>query len=272
MNKEIAHQWGTLSEEERQRYDVLATKMQSERSHLVRQPLNVDLDSAASQCDSQDSQVSVSKQLLNPKQVGRLNQARLDASLAQVVRHSAWSHGLGISDHICALKPQHVDMSMDPASLDAQYHEYFGFDSKIVQNPPLPPFDRACTFQNGGICTQSRYFKYVSKLAAQLDAVFVAAGVIASNVLIKLTLHMRRWVSAEPPKDHLAPCWFVLGCVGRKPKFHVWLRLNDCGSGLGIKLIKGVPHVETSHRTLNQYMAKNEKLGQPPCNFGLEVP
>lgn len=276
MNKIIAAEWRSLSEEEKAPFRAKASRTQKSRAELVKTPLN----------EAEAEPEAAGGEELSVNQKNRLNQARLDGALAQVAQHPAWGHGFALSDHIAALRANLIEMDMDPAKLDEGVRQYFGYDSKILLNPQLPQFDRACMMSYGGVCSCDPNIKFINKLVEQLDEIFAVNDILATRVLLKLTLNVRRWERVhsgekellQPPAHLRKPMWFVLCCVARKPKSHVMISLR-AGSAirfpfrllLGFENVQGGPCVETSHLLFAKLLRVHLKHGQPLCHFGLKV-
>ena len=273
MNKMIAAAWRNLSEEEKGHYQSIASGIQNRRSTLAGTPLN---QAAA---EGEDSTAPLSR---NQKQ--RLNQSRLDGALAQVAHHPAWKAGPGLSDHISGLRAELVDMSMaetddrhgGSSKLEEAVQNFFAYDAKILTNPKLPPFDRACMVLHGGICASSSLFKYVSKLVEEFDSFLACKDKLSSRVLIRCDIKLRQWIpsraSRQIPEQICEPMWFALGCVGRKPKAHVLIDLvSHPYFRLSFRQVNGGPSLQTSHQLFERLLKQHQSLGQPLQHFGLQV-
>lgn len=192
---------------------------------------------AEEEADSEPAAVGISH-----AQQKRLNHARLDKSLGQVVNHPIWSHGLALSDHVAALKASYVSMDQaEQSDLKA-----FQYDSEPTPNPQLPAFRRAC-LQSGMTCASSKYLTPVKSLVGDLDTM----------------IHYNE-LQGKPLLLHLQPCghassgtWVLIGCVCRRPVVHVGTSMVCVSESrrafrppqlwLGFKLEERRPCFTTSH-------------------------
>ena len=270
LNKTVAGAWRNLSEEEKAHYRAKAIEVQGQRSVIARTPLN-----EAPPPPEEGAEAAH----LSTSQRKRLNQSRLDGALAQVAHHPAWQAGLGLSDHISGLRSSMVDLTLAEtdggaaSKLEGAIQNFFGYDQRILNNPQLPPFDRACMVPNGGVCSSSPLHPYVAKLVEQLDSFLSYIGKLSQRVVIKFTLNHSE--SAGRISDSTRPMWFALGCTARKPKAHILISLDlqRVDSCLTIHAVDGVPQLQTSHQLFHRLLWKHRSQEHLQlAHFGLEVP
>ena len=247
-NQRVAEQWRALSPEQRAMFEERAKEMQKARVELMSQPLR-----------AQESHDSLTK-----GQRQRLNNSRLDPTLQQVSGHAAWGAGLGLHDHISALRPDLVWNVECRQEFAAAFQGIFSFDSNIAANGNLPTFQQPCVSTGGGICKQHRLFPWVETLVKELDASIVEAQLREQLVL----LH----VQACTVEDMLQDAWAVIGCVSLRPLVHCVLSLMPAGAqNLALAVENGNPKIGTTHRMFLSLLRQFEASGQSAPEFGAEA-
>ena len=270
LNKKVSSEWRELPPQERARFGQKALEMTQARENLKRCPLNWN-------CVQAD-EVAVADNQLTSAQQKRLNTVRLDPTLAQVTEHKAWSAGFGIADHFCALKACHVRTDLTDDDIKEKFTALFGYDTHASQNPaPMSVFQRSCVVQNGGVCAAASDFKFISKLVDQFDSVFTAHKLGGDPFMVHFSYNVRRWVSCDAAAAAMnQPSiseWVLVGCVAKRPKSQVLLRLYQSSeSTFSFRVKDGLPDLLTSHQLFAKLFRQHvEGYKQPPCHFGLEV-
>ena len=252
MQKSLGDQWKGLSKEEKAVYQERADEMQAARTALSQTALQS--RNAQQEADAQSS--------LSVSQIKRLNGARLEKSLNHVAEHPAWHHGLGLGDHISALRAELVmDCSGNEnrADLRAEFDAVFGFDTQILSNPKKsPPFLRACVTAHAGLCCAEPHFSVLQKLASEFDTSLHAKKLGTSPSLV-------RFVSG----DHAV--WLLLSAVMRRPVSHVGTQVARTGSELRLKLRNGRLQVCTVHQLLRTLLSRHVAGGEAADQLGVEA-
>lgn len=153
---------------------------------------------------------------LRTSQVQRLNQSRLDVSLQQVSGHALWNKGLGLADHVCALKPSFVSEHFgNEPHVDEIYSQHFRYDPTIEKNDDvLPSFSRSCLWANSGICEKDPSYTVVKTMVGQMHSVIHPQKIGISPFVLGL-----RRLSTQSLPDESGSCckWMIIGCVTAKP-------------------------------------------------------
>ena len=194
---------------------------------------------------------------LSASQRKRLTGARLDTTLQSLVAHPAWSSGLGLSDHLTALKAKFVAADMDDDEMKATLEAVTGFDSRIVANPVKPPqFKKPCALLTGGICHCADHYAEVCRIVEQLHAFLQRVGCEASVPLCCFSAadpQLGSSASSSRPLRQSAEYWGLLGSVGKRPINHVFARYHHLACRrLKIFVANGGPQIESSHQLLQR--------------------
>lgn len=260
--KQMSCAYHELSVAERQQLDTEAAIMNARRQKLLQNPI-ADQHDASEEAKGADLRVS---------QVHRLNQARLDKTLKQVIDHPAWRGGLGLSDHVSALKAAFVEnCQLSDAEINEDFKQFMSYDPEVAKNTDTPPFSRPCRWSNGGLCQKEPLFGQVLCLVRQLDEALHARKLGGKPIFLKLT---PAEAAASSSSDSL-PVWILLGCVSRRPVGQIGICFYALGNGsFGIKVKNSKPWVETLHQTFLTLLRKYQ-LSDNDANvkdFGLHVP
>lgn len=259
QNQAWAEAWRIMSQEERVVYEDKAAEMNRARDEVKRVSLN-----ASSSYENE----------LSKAQLQRLNNARLDTTLTKVATHGAWDRGLGLSDHIAALRGSLVDTNMEKAMLKDLWTSAFAYDSQIIANPSdATRFRRSCVSQNGGLCVNDRHFSHVSQLVVQFDALLEAHKLGGSPVAVHFVYNVRRWTTKLGDKSCPTPgTYALLGCVCKKPKCQVLMQLYPASRYcLNFHVQDFLPKIYTAHQMFSMHLKAHEGNQQELSNFGLEV-
>ena len=211
-----------------------------------------------SACD-RDDDAATSK--LSLPQVKRLSGHRLDQTLSQVSSHAAWSSGLALSDHVCALRSSMVLDSTKEARdlIRPEFEKAFNFDSEILQNPePIPMFKRSCATVHGGICAGDPHFKTIVKMAARFHSEVTGHKLAGSPFLVRL-----RVSDAEPAASAPAETWLLVAAVCHRPLCHSLMHMLKSQHQLRFALQNGELRLGTFHRVLRSLLhgvSTNENL------------
>ena len=119
--KRMAEAYHKLSHPEVEKLKAEAALQNAARQNLLSSPLS-----------DRTAVDEASDVKLRASQVQRLNQSRLDVSLQQVTGHRIWNKGLGLADHVCALKPSFVSEHFGKEQhVDEIYLQHFRYDPTI---------------------------------------------------------------------------------------------------------------------------------------------
>ena len=148
--------------------------------------------------------------VLSLSQVKRLNGCRLDKTLRQVSGHPVWQAGLGLANHMSALKASHVIPVPDPTAMRGvkrQFEETFSYSPQIVPNPQLPKFNRPCCTLHGGTCVCDSGFDVMQHLLKQFHEYLVAERLGGSPSLVEF----------RPDNDDVS-IWLIVATVALRPQ------------------------------------------------------
>ena len=221
-------------------FQAKADAMQRERDKLSRTSLsssNLEDDAASTH--------------LSKAQVKRLSGQRLDQTLTAVSEHPAWASGLGLSDHMAALRPSFVVES--GCGKDArmavlpEFQEAFSYDSEIVKNPdPMPTYRRACCTLHGGICCADRNFGAIAKMVSSFHAQVTKHKLGGSPFIVRLRPSYAEAAGLDAPADN----WLLVAAISQRPLNHVLFHLCQSGQQLRCALSSGELKLGTLHRVL----------------------
>ena len=247
MHAQISKQWSELSPDERAHFQAEANRMQRARVELMSQPLR-------------EKETDETNDGLRASQVHRLNNARLDPSLRKIAEHPCWQAGLALSNHVCALRPEHISSEQREALIEA-YRDVFAYDGTVSANPRLPSYAQPCLSTGAGICRSSPLFNHVDCLVRQLDSILAAAGLRQTVTLVRLT-----------PETAEASTWFVVGCVGLRPVVQVVIMaFAHASNRLTLAVENGRPKISTSHRKVWAMLQEHTSAGRSVEDFVAEA-
>ncbi|CAE7247860.1 unnamed protein product [Symbiodinium sp. CCMP2592] len=244
ITAQIAQEWQDMPEDQRARFQVEADKMQLARDELAQTAL---AGSAAEEFVDQD--------MLSASQVKRLNQSRVDINLQRVAEHTAWKHGLGLSDHMAALRPDFLPSISTTAAfqqLKAEYDSIFNFDASIVPNEKqMPAFRRPCGTCHGGTCQADLGFEEVCKLVTKFHSEVLACRLGTNPFLVSLGVFD---VTGEVDIDW-EQSWYIVATVALRPLCHTIVHVHDDFGVLKLTHRDGHVHMGTMHRALRTLMS-----------------
>lgn len=169
-NKEIAQNWAMLPPARKLEYEQKAREVQRARTLLKSSPLS---DPSAGQSSTLDA-----------SQKKRLNHLRLDATLQQVSNHPVWGKGLGLHDHIAALRADFV-LPLAEQECRTRVASFCAYDSNVLQNRPnAPHFQKACCSLHGGLCKGSAVYAFANRLVWELEQGLAAHKLGAEPILV----------------------------------------------------------------------------------------
>ena len=215
-----------------------AAKMNASREKLLTTPI---ASKAVQEAESSD---------LRPSQVQRLNQPRLDISLHMVTGHDVWSPGLGLGDHVCALKPSYVCQQTENFEAMSEFSKKtLRYDPGIEKNSEdMPNFSRSCLWANSGICSEDPFFNMVKNLVGQFDMVFSNYKLGGSPFIVQFKQGM------SVPFDS---SWIVIGAATAKPVSYTGVHLYvEQGLKLSIKTNNNIPHVGSVNQLFRDLLQK----------------
>ena len=250
---DIATQWKRLSAQEKFKFKAEAGRMQAKRDELMQQPLG----------DQQAAEGSGSG--LTYAQKHRLGNARLDKTLQQVSEHAVWRKGLGIWDHVSALRKEHVMSSAE--DIETLFQNIFAYDGKIILNEQMPSYQQSCISCGGGVCRQHALYHDVSRVVSQFDGILLQQKLVMSRpALVAITPDSTGDV--EPSEA----TWMIMGCVGRRPIVHIVMILwkSDANS-FQLSMENGRPKITTLHRAALSMLRKYEASGGNPAQFAAQA-
>ncbi len=200
---------------------------------------------------------------LRSSQIHRLNQSRLDHTLSMVSEHTSWSYGLGLADHVSALRSKFVQ-SFGDSDMNAYLSAYFGYDSQVFANVENPSFSRSCKWAHSGICEQGPFFALAIRLASELDQMLQDTHLLGSGP--KLVFFRNNDVS------QICSSSWMLGCAYRKPISHVGIAMHTVSCGkFGITMVDGIPRIATMHQAFRDMMGTITEHGGDVNTVSLEA-
>ena len=230
-----------MTEEQKAPYVLEAQRMEAARQELKQEVLK---GKCASQEHNPDGVLSVA-------QIKRMNQARLDNTLARVSGHAVWKSGLALQDHISGLRASLVLPVPDAPAFQGvkrKYCEAFGYDHQVIANPPLPTFIRPCCTVHAGTCRCDPHFDVMVELVQQFHAGVLAQKLGGSPFLVELQ-----------PLDEQAPVlatWLIVATVALRPLCHVVVYLHDADGQLQLTLQNASIRLGTMHRVLRSLLSE----------------
>ncbi|CAE7267145.1 unnamed protein product, partial [Symbiodinium sp. CCMP2456] len=246
--------WRNMPAEARARYEEQARELQSARDDLKGKCLS---KTASAEAEAADTGI------LSTAQVKRLNGFRLDKTLSQVSEHRVWQAGLGIADHVAALKASLVIPVPDAAAMRGikrQYEEAFSYDSQIVPNPPtMPKFSRPCCTLQAGTCQCDPCFAVMQRFVKEFHEQLIAQRLGGSPSLVQLT----------PSND--ASMWLIVCTVALRPQCHVVAHLHSLGGSLYLTMQNGSISMGTMHRVMRRMLQAASRGGVPLDEFTCTV-
>ena len=247
INKTIGDRWRSMTEEEKLPFAAKADQVQRERDALKSRPLRA----------------RETNDVLSGSQLQRLNNARVDPSLQQVAQHPAWKAGLGLSDHVSALRPEHIWNAADRNDMTVAFRNIFAYDPTIHANEQLYGFEQPCGVACGGTCKEEPCFPLVASLVKDLDNALQAAGLRDRPAL----------VSVVPQQEPDSPrTWFLVGCVSRRNLAHCIISLVQTESQkLSLHVERGQPGMGTTHRIFKSLLLRHVSLGGVGSEFAAEA-
>lgn len=256
--EKMAKAYKQLSNDERSQLKGEAGRINAARVMLMARPLSAKAGTEANDVGLRSSQVQ------------RLNQPRLDISLHSVTGHKVWNHGLGLSDHVCALKPsfvrQYCQRTQDFNHMSDFAKKLLRYDSKIQKNPDnMPTFFRSCLWTNCGVCEQDPLFSTVKTLVGQFDLVFSSYKLGVSPFIVKFAFPRGHRLSVDP-------VWIIIGAVTSKPISFTGIHLTvQQGLKLIIKTHSNVPCAGSLHQLFRDLLHKYRANSGSPEDFSLQV-
>ena len=247
--KDLGEEFRKLSKAELNELQTEANRLNIERQTLLKTPI------------ASTSQKELDSTSLRPSQLHRLNQHRLNCTLNQVTEHKTWHMGLGLADHVCALKPSFVDKYLGNGKED-EIHEFYkqhmAYDSKIEKNEEnLPSFSRTCMWTSFGVCERDELHSLTRTLVGQFDTAFSVCKFGSCGLPFIVRLQPTSTSTSTPASsdsrvsghnDNDDPIWIVIGSVTSRPiSFTGILLYPQRGLKLGIKTIANVPCVTSLH-------------------------
>ena len=199
--------WRSLSERERGIYEAMASRQQATRQEEIQKTLK-DAENARADAGQDDS--------LSAAQKRRLGQQQLNQSLQALASHAVWQSGLGISNHVAALRPAHVQ-NIDPAS---SLLEAFDYEATAEENPAvMPHMFRSCAEAHPELCKADAHYQHVLLMVQQFQRC-LEVHKIESMALFKVEVNVPGVTTSQIPA-----LWLLLGCVSKRPLSHVFGRL-----------------------------------------------
>lgn len=224
--KDLSRQWRSVSPQTKRRYEEKAAQMTQERNIISKCGLDrADESELASTCGSQSG-------VLSDAQRKRMDQKRLDATLSKLADHSAWSFGLGLSDHQHPLRAKFVKQDLNASQASVEVEEIFGYNRDIVENQVTSnDLLRPCWTLFGGLCKKSKYYPLAVHMTNQLQVHLKAAKLDTTAALLHFGSGSGSEVEASSssstaPRNFL-DTWCLLGCTVCRPETHVLIKLTQ---------------------------------------------
>jgi hypothetical protein len=227
---------------------------------------------------------------LSTRQLQRLAQHRMGATLAAPASHAAWQSGLGISNSNGALKPDLVDARPNSQVFKQEVGNLFGYDPSVQVNPvPAPTYFMPCWRRYGGMCCKDPQFARTTRAVSQLQDTLIHHKVDAGALLCFLAADVlpdvEQAVAGERRMDDDgeeenegdgAGCkYFVLGATAKLHLMHVLLAMKvvagEIAGNLKVELqserhgpqSKISAIFNTSHRELRAMFVLQEMRSSP---------
>ncbi len=251
--KEMGRAYNMLSQSELDELKAEAAKSNLSRTELLQCPFSD--KSAIDEARASD---------LRKSQVDRINQRRLDLTLRKMTDHSIWNRGLGLCDHICALKPcfiaEHLDAESDVTNF---YQEHMKYDANIQKNDdPLPGFSKSCMWTNGGICERDPHYDVVKDLVGQLHSMFAPQKIGTYPFILCL----------EPISGSSDALWIVVGSATARPISYTGIRLfKVLDLRFGFQTDENRPATGSVHLALKEVLQKHVADGGSINDISLKV-
>ncbi|CAE7274608.1 unnamed protein product [Symbiodinium sp. CCMP2592] len=253
-SKKLAELWRDLPADARERYEEQAREIQAARDELKAKVLSKTASAA-----EEAAEIGV----LSTAQVKRLNGCRLDQTLGQVSGHPVWKAGLGLSDHVAALKATLV-MSVPDATamrgIKRQHDEAFSYDPTIVPNPQLPKFIRPCCMLHGGTCQCDPHFDLMQRFVKQFHEQLIAERLGGSPTLVEL----------KPGQDETS-IWLIVATVALRPQCHIVIYLHSAAGFLHLTMQNGSLAMGTMHRVMRRMLQAASRGDTPLDDFRCTV-
>ena len=259
INRSISDTWKELKPEEKADFERKAVQIQMERDEFQKKALS----QVSSASDAQDAQH------LNREQIKRLNHQRLSKTLQDYSKHPCWEHGLGLSDHISALKASLVLPQTDEniATVNHTLQEAFSYDCRVVPNANSQnTFIRGCGTVYAGTCKADCHFDQVRGLASEFQSATQKNKLGAEPFMIQV-------VPLDSGRDAVATeSWFVVAGVCLRPLLHSLVYLHKLGDLLKLSLSNGRLRLGTFHRVMRALLQAHVAAGGVAEDFSARAP
>ena len=204
---------------------------------------------------------------LTQAQVQRLGNKRLDSTLQQVSDHDVWKKGLGLWDHVSALRKDHVLPLADDAT--ARFQSMFSYDGVVTPNGAIPSYEHPCVCHGGGVCRRHDLYEHVARITTQFDSILAQHKLAVSEPLLLCIAPEAALSDTEDPE----PSWLMMGCVSRRPIVHYVLPLWKSGPcSLQLLLDRGLPKISTVHRIVLSLLQQHVASGGAADGFAADAP
>ena len=211
LHKQIMADWGALSPGDRAVFNERAARQDHERAVQRKKTLHISNDVT----DATDADAPTEQSELSQAQQKRLGQGQLNTSLQalSLSSHAVWNSGLGIFNHVAALRPSLVQNIGSESDLLGS----FSYLREPEQNPRfMPHMFCSCTEAHPGICKDEACYPQVVTMVQQFQRC------LEVHKLPTLTLFSLQVVSSSPSgSSGPPPMWLLLGCVSKRPLTHV---------------------------------------------------
>ena len=259
INRSISDSWNALSAEEKAAYEQKAIHIQRERDDFQKKALS----EASVVADVQEAQH------LSHGQMKRLNHPRLSKTLQDYSKHPCWGKGLGLADHVSALKASLVLPQTDEsiATINHTLQEAFSYDCRVVPNTNSQhTFIRGCGTVYGGICKADCHFGQVRGLASEFHSAMQKKKLGSEPFLVQV-------VPLDSSGDAVATeTWFVVAGVCLRPLLHSLMYLHKLGDVLKLSLSNGSLRLGTFHRVMRALLQAHVAAGGPAAEFAARAP
>lgn len=257
--KEMGKAYNLLSRAELDELQAEAAKVNAAREELMQCPFS----NKSGQYEAHDSN-------LRKSQVDRLNQRRLDVTLRKMTDHSIWSQGLGLGDHICALKPCFIAERLDTESesnVTDFFQEHMKYDSNIIKNDEtLPGFSKSCLWTNGGICERDRHYKMVKDMVWQLHSILAQQKIGAHPFILCLK------PTSDSSDGMIDALWMVVGSATARPITFTGIRLfKVLDLRFGFQTDENRPVTGSVHVAVKELLQKHVAAGVSVIDISLQV-
>ena len=180
-----------------------------------------------------------------------------------MAKHPAWLFGLGLGDHISALRKRHVEV-LACKDIATAVRDKFGDCTTIFPNPQsMDQYPKACIC-NFGICSRSPFFEVASTLSQQFQSELQRLKQLdaSSYRAFSFTASVNSAASSSSTVSHanFLTEWIMVGCFCKRPIVQTFMRFQEAHGILKVKLEDDKPDIVTSHQLFSEYCLQLQRF------------